>query len=176
MIGSRLFNSLEPKFIVRSVYFAWKMKNLVILIFCITFPWLVVEGHADGPEVETGLQYLSDNLMSPYCPGLTISSCPSPQAGELREEMRGMLKAGYSVEAVRNQLKMRFGDKILGAPRAQGIGLLIWIIPAFFVLLGFLVIGVFLRRRTVGTTNKESATVILDARVESELRRRLLGE
>ena len=152
------------------------MKRLFGIILCLVLFFCVAAAQAEVEKFEENLQQLSDNLMSPFCPGLTISACPSPQAGELREDMRGMLKAGYTVEAVRNQLKMRFGDKILGAPRAQGIGLLIWIIPAFFVLLGFLVIGVFLRRRNADTINSESTTFIADNRVESELRRRLLGE
>ena len=127
--------------------------------------------YADVPDVDSDLQYISDNTMSPYCPGLTLSSCPSPQATELRGEIRALLVAGYSVEAVQNQLKMRFGSTVAGVP----LGSLIWIIPGIFVLLGGLFIVLFLRRTSTNDFD-QTPSLAIDARVEEELRRRLLGD
>ena len=54
-------------------------------------------------------QEISDNVMSPFCPGLTLSACPSPQAKDLRLEIKSLLENGYSKEAVINQLKITYG-------------------------------------------------------------------
>ena len=50
-------------------------------------------------DPELILQELSNELMSPYCPGRTIAACPSPNARKLedragsREQLRAVLRA-----------------------------------------------------------------------------------
>jgi len=66
---------------------------------------------------------LADELMSPYCPGRTLSSCPSPQAAELVQWMVVQEAGGATQEQVVEMLIERFGEEILGAPPAKGITL-----------------------------------------------------
>jgi cytochrome c-type biogenesis protein CcmH len=73
---------------------------------------------------------LASQLMSPFCPGRLLTDCTSPQAFDLREAIAGRLAAGESVDAVRADLLRQYGDAILGAPRAEGVGVLAWILPA----------------------------------------------
>jgi len=60
------------------------------------------------------LQELSTDLMSPYCPGRTIASCPSPQARQLEDHILAEAKAGQSREEIEQALVQRFGDEIVG--------------------------------------------------------------
>lgn len=60
------------------------------------------------------LQELSTDLMSPYCPGRTIASCPSPQARKLEDHILSQAEAGYSREEIEAQLVSRFGTEIVG--------------------------------------------------------------
>lgn len=60
------------------------------------------------------LQSLSNDLMSPYCPGRTISSCPSPQARQLEDEILTAAKAGKSREEIEQALVQEFGPEIVG--------------------------------------------------------------
>jgi cytochrome c-type biogenesis protein CcmH len=93
---------------------------------------------------------LAAELMSPYCPGRTLASCPSPQAAELVQWMVLQEAAGSSKEEVVAILIERFGEEILGAPPAKGITLWAYIFP----VLGFVVLGGFavlvLRRIVAG--------------------------
>lgn len=77
---------------------------------------------------------LSRQLMSPFCPGKLLADCTSPNAGELREAIAGRLAAGETVAAVKADLVQRYGKEILGAPPAEGVGWLAWIVPALLGL------------------------------------------
>lgn len=60
------------------------------------------------------LQTLSNDLMSPYCPGRTIASCPSPQARQLEDHILEQAQAGKSREEIETALVARFGEDIRG--------------------------------------------------------------
>lgn len=85
---------------------------------------------AQGPSPKQQASDLAHELMSPFCPGKLLSDCTSPNAGELREEMATRIAAGESAEAVKADLVRQYGAEILGAPEAEGIGLLAWVLPA----------------------------------------------
>ena len=87
--------------------------------------------------------------MSPYCPGRTVASCPSPQAAELIQWISIQEAGGATKEEVVEMLIERFGEEILGAPPAEGITLWAYVFP----VMGFLVggaVAVLVLRRIVG--------------------------
>lgn len=86
---------------------------------------------------------LSSQLMSPFCPGRRLVDCTSSQAYDLRETIAARLTAGESVDAVQADLVRQYGHEILGAPPAEGVGLLAWLLPA---LLGVLTFGAVVRK------------------------------
>ena len=61
---------------------------------------------------------LADELMSPFCPGRTLSDCPSPNATAVREEIRAWVHQGQSDEQIRATLRARFGDALAGEPES----------------------------------------------------------
>lgn len=60
------------------------------------------------------LQSLSGDLMSPYCPGRTIASCPSKSARKLEDEILSLAEEGHSRDEIETQLVARFGAEIIG--------------------------------------------------------------
>ena len=92
---------------------------------------------------------LGGELMSPFCPGRTLASCPSPQAAELVQWIVTQEAAGTTREEVLEILIERYGEEILGAPPAEGITLWAYIFP-IAGFLGFGVIAFFVLRRIVG--------------------------
>lgn len=100
--------------------------------------------HAEGYAYD-----LAAELMSPYCPGRTVASCPSPQAAELIQWISMQEAAGATEDEVVEMLVERFGEEILGAPPAEGITLWAYVFPvAGFVLFGG--VAVLVLRRIVG--------------------------
>jgi cytochrome c-type biogenesis protein CcmH/NrfF len=63
---------------------------------------------------EQVLQDLSNDLMSPYCPGRTISSCPSEAARKLEDHILAQAEAGKTREEIEADLVDRFGTDIVG--------------------------------------------------------------
>jgi len=98
-------------------------------------------------QLEELTQEMSETTMSPYCPGRTISSCPSIQARELRQQIYDWFRQGYSKRAVMNQLLAIYGEEVRGMPKSKGFGRMAWIAPGIFVLLGILFIVLYLKRR-----------------------------
>jgi len=89
---------------------------------------------------------LASELMSPFCPGRTVSSCPSPQAGELIQWIQVQEAAGATEEEVVEMLIERFGEEILGAPPAEGITLWAYVFPVAGFVGGGGIVAVALRR------------------------------
>lgn len=59
-------------------------------------------------EAEAMMQSLSHDLMSPYCPGRTIATCPSPNARKLEAQILEQAEAGRSREEIESTLAERF--------------------------------------------------------------------
>src|SRR5262245_6496220 len=61
---------------------------------------------------------LAEELMSPFCPGHTLSDCPSPNAAAVRETIRAWVGEGRSDEEIRTRLKSQYGDVLDGEPQS----------------------------------------------------------
>jgi cytochrome c-type biogenesis protein CcmH/NrfF len=92
------------------------------------------DGGSEGPP--RWAYALAYDLMSPFCPGRTLAACSSPQAGELRQWILLQAVAGRSRVDIEKSLYDRYGDDILGAPRASGWGLSAYLVPALAFVLG----------------------------------------
>jgi cytochrome c-type biogenesis protein CcmH len=134
---------------------------------------------APGADEESGWGYqLSKEVMSPYCPGRALSDCPSPQADELRQWIVEQEKAGVSRSEVEQELFRVFGDQLLQAPRAEGIGLIAYLVPVLAFAVGGALVVFFLRRQRSSIGGGETAPAptpprdpALEQLVEEELRR-----
>jgi cytochrome c-type biogenesis protein CcmH/NrfF len=109
---------------------------------------LALPATADPAEPEGWAYELWHELMSPFCPGRSLADCPSPQAESLRAWILVQEATGRSQADVETELLERYGDVILSAPRAEGIGLAAYAIPALAFVVGGVWVGVFLRRST----------------------------
>jgi cytochrome c-type biogenesis protein CcmH/NrfF len=99
-------------------------------------------------RAEAGWSYeLWNELMSPFCPGRTLSDCPSGEAERLRAWIVSQEEAGRDVDEVRRELFERFGDGIRQAPAPTGVGLAAYAIPIAAFLAGGSLVGLFLRRQ-----------------------------
>jgi cytochrome c-type biogenesis protein CcmH/NrfF len=96
--------------------------------------------------IDRAASEIYESVMSPYCPGLLLANCPSPQAADLREWIHAQLAAGTGKDAILGVLENTFGEEIRGAPRPRGLGLLAWLGPVVFVLGGGAGLWWWLRR------------------------------
>jgi cytochrome c-type biogenesis protein CcmH/NrfF len=87
-----------------------------------------------------------DEVMSPFCPGLTLADCPSPQAFELRDQIATRLAAGEQPDAVVSDLVARYGVRILADPSNTRVGAVAWGTPIVVAVFGALALAAFVRR------------------------------
>ncbi len=125
-------------------------------------------------SVNRAARHIFETVLSPYCPGRTISNCPSPQADELRGTITTQLEAGKTPEAVEEELYAVFGDELRTIPRARGIGLLAWLVPAIGFIAGAWAIVAWTRRTRSDSSNSvasrgQELDEESDERLKSEL-------
>lgn len=89
---------------------------------------------------------VAQEVMSPYCPGVTLHDCPSSSAQEMRAEIVAWAEDGMTKEQILDRLEGEFGPSIRAVPAAEGAGLLAWLLPGAAVLAGT-VLAVVLARR-----------------------------
>lgn len=118
--------------------------GLGLLLLLLTTPALA------QAEPEGWAYDLSGELMSPFCPGRTLADCPSQAAKSLVLWVVMQEAAGRTRADVEEELYARYGEVMRPAPRAEGIGLTAYVIPALVFAAGGLLVGFFLMRQTRG--------------------------
>jgi cytochrome c-type biogenesis protein CcmH/NrfF len=125
-------------------------------------------------EILVKTQEISDSIMSPYCPGRTLSACPSEKARELRVEISRFLERGYSRDAVIRQLKGMFGNTIQASPEPSGFGIIAWSAPFFIIVcIGFGLLILLVVLKTKAGTSQVTPSKSLESELDLEIQKRL---
>ena len=106
---------------------------LVIVVLALSAALPGVAGNGGAAEVATDI---SNNVMSPFCPGLTLHDCPSEAAVELRDRIESWARAGATRAEIMARLEREYGPAIAATPPREGTGLVAWLLPAAVVLAG----------------------------------------
>jgi len=106
-------------------------------------------------------QDISASTLSPFCPGKTLSSCPSSKASEWRQDIRAMVADGMDAEAIRSRLQARTPDFDLASVPVSPLS---WWGPIaiFSVLTAGLVIA------ALWNTRRRRTSVVQERRAPSE--------
>jgi cytochrome c-type biogenesis protein CcmH/NrfF len=126
----------------------------------------------DAPPEGRQVQTIVRNTLSPFCPGKTLDSCPSPKAGEWRRDIRAWVAAGVPEPEIRARLQERVPDFDLKIPPVKSG----WVIPVVAVVLStlwFIIMALKFRRRASSKRGGEARRwePSLDARLDEELAR-----
>ncbi len=124
------------------------MNTVAVLALLLTVAGDVAAQPATGAAPEGWAYELAEYLMSPFCPGRTISDCPSPQAKSLKMWMIVQEAAGRSREDVERELIERYGEGLRPAPRTDGFGVTAYAFPIVAFLAGGVFVAIYLRRQT----------------------------
>jgi cytochrome c-type biogenesis protein CcmH/NrfF len=120
-------------------------------VSALALAFALVAAPSPGSAAPEGWAYeVAAELMSPFCPGRTLADCPSDQAKSLVLWIVMQEAAGRTRADVEEELYARYGEVMRPAPRAEGIGLTAYLIPALAFAAGGALVGVFLRRQTRG--------------------------
>jgi cytochrome c-type biogenesis protein CcmH/NrfF len=129
------------------------MKRSRIGIFTLVFLLLPVASlHSqERPHLDEPVQPNPEGdaaiarLRSPFCPGLMLEVCPSPQAKLLRDTIQIMAAEGATADSLVGWMLATYGEQYRAVPQTRGSGLFAWIMPPFALLGGLLLVVVALR-------------------------------
>lgn len=79
---------------------------------------------------------ISANVMSPFCPGLTLHDCPSDAAVRLRDRIERWVRGGATRDEIMARLRRDYGPAVVATPPPEGAGLIAWLLPAVAVAVG----------------------------------------
>ena len=109
---------------------------------------LVRSAGTDGPVTDAErAQAVAASLRCPTCQGLSVADSNSPLAKSMRDIIDERVAAGESDEEITQYFVDRYSDWVLLAPRADGVGWVVWAVPGAAVLVGLLVVTSLVRRR-----------------------------
>jgi cytochrome c-type biogenesis protein CcmH/NrfF len=145
------------------------------LAFALAFGSVAAPAPASA-EPEGWAYEVAAELMSPFCPGRTLADCPSDQAKSLVLWIVVQEAAGRTRADVEEELLTRYGEVMRPAPKAEGIGLTAYIIPALAFAGGGALVGVFLKRQTRGRQAAAAVTAARPAPVSDPELERLVDE
>ena len=91
---------------------------------------------------------LASELRCPVCQGNSIQDSPSELAQQMRELIRDQLRAGKTPDDVRAYFVAKYGEWILLSPKAEGVNLLVYLIPVAAILVGGIIVWRTVRRWT----------------------------
>lgn len=120
----------------------------------------------DGPAQEARYQALIAELRCPKCLNTNLAGSDAPIAQDLRRTVHRLItEEGMSDREIRAFLQARYGDFVLYDPPFRPDTWILWLAPAFFLLIGAVVLWRMLHRpRAAGLSADEAVEL-----------RRLLG-
>lgn len=89
---------------------------------------------------------VSNEIMSPFCPGKNLDMCTSPNAAAVRRDIQDMAKQGKTKEEIKKAILNQYGDEFkVIEPPAEDNALLLGLVLAG--LIGAIGLLVFITRR-----------------------------
>lgn len=91
---------------------------------------------------------LASELRCPVCQGNSIQDSPSELAQQMRDLIRDQLRSGKTPDEVRAYFVTKYGEWILLAPKAEGLNLVVYVVPFAAILVGGFIVWRTVRRWT----------------------------
>jgi cytochrome c-type biogenesis protein CcmH len=103
---------------------------------------------AEDPAVEKRLIEISGELRCLVCQNESLAGSQADLAKDLREEVRGLIKAGKTDLEVKDFLVSRYGDFVLYRPPVKPTTYLLWLGPFLLLFVGLFALIRFLKKRS----------------------------
>jgi cytochrome c-type biogenesis protein CcmH len=116
-----------------------------------------VNGQLEDPGLQTRFERIVKDLRCLVCQNESIADSNADLAVDLRQQVREMLVAGKSDDAIFDFMTNRYGEFVRFNPPVEAKTVLIWGAPFFMLLLGGVIIFRIVRHRSRLPLDDESA-------------------
>ena len=118
-------------------FIVYRVLGIIIIFAFTNFVASQENQNQDNSQALNIANEINSEIMSPFCPGLLLRDCPSEKATELKNQILTKLeKERLEKKEVISWLEQQFGSKIYSAPQMKGFGIVGWLMPVVFLLLG----------------------------------------
>jgi cytochrome c-type biogenesis protein CcmH len=121
---------------------------------------------ASGATAKTSYLDVVDDVMCVVCHE-ALNVAQSPEAFQEREYIRQEIAQGKTRKQIENDLVQQYGPAVLARPPANGVNVLVYIVPPVVVILGIVIIAIFIprwrRRAREADASAPEAGATLDA-------------
>lgn len=174
-----------------------RSRRLSVLAAALALVLAGLFGSAVGPGVggafaapkKDPARAITDGIICPCSCGEVLTGCTCETGKAMRAYVDTEVKGGKTKDQIEASLVNQYGEVILGAPKAQGFNLLVWVAPVVVTVAGILIASFILvrwrRRNVVGApaaslaedpgtpfrTDPDAHAAKLRERAEEELRR-----
>ncbi len=97
------------------------------------------------PQLVNEMNRIAKGLYCPVCVGVPLDVCETTACEQWRNLIIEKLKAGQSEQQIRQYFIDQYGDRVLGAPPAQGFNLGAYILPLSIFIAGAVLVFAILR-------------------------------
>jgi cytochrome c-type biogenesis protein CcmH len=153
--------------------------NLLLILLGLVFGFglmglAVSPAAAQGPNLDDQVNRIAKELYCPVCPNTPLDVCSTQACTQWRGQIKEMLVAGKSEAQIRDYFVSQYGDRVLGAPPAEGFNWLAYILPVIGVIFGGTLAWLAIRGRLArgGSESPEALPVSSEYadRIEQELK------
>ncbi len=154
-----------------------KIYFVFVAIMFVALAWFGVSPvGAQSPSIDDEVNRIAKTLYCPVCPNTPLDVCNTQACADWRAQIKDMLQKGKTEKDVRDYFVAQFGERVLGAPPAEGFNWIAYILPALGIVLGATVawftVRQWLVRRQDATAAPEASTIPKEYadRIEKELK------
>lgn len=101
---------------------------------------------ADSSDLDALTARVADRLRCPVCRSQSVLESSSTLAREMKAEIRRRLAEGQTPEQVEAYFVSRYGEWVLLRPEAEGLNLMVYLLPPLLLVGGGLLVWFLLRR------------------------------
>lgn len=127
---------------------------------------------AAGSGLDAATMQVAKGLYCPVCPGVPLDVCDTQACQQWRADIRARLETGETPAQIQAYFVSQYGERVLGAPRAEGLNLFVYALPAFAVAAGAALLYLFVSLRVPTARANGASTAAVNPyreRIESEL-------
>lgn len=127
-------------------------------------------------DLESQTLQVAKGLYCPVCAGVPLDVCETQACQQWRDLIRQKLSEGQSTSEIQQYFVQQYGERVLGAPRAQGLNIGVYLLPAFAVSAGVALLYLFAVRRLKPTPAVSPAASVSPPAARNEYRSRVEQE
>jgi cytochrome c-type biogenesis protein CcmH len=127
------------------------LRNTLMLLLMLVVTSVVFAKEAEplaaDPALEKKVYAITSELRCLVCQNQTIAESHADLAIDLKNQVRGMVKAGETEDQIKKYMVHRYGDFVLYRPPLKKSTYLLWTGPFLLLVIGFAVLLINVRRR-----------------------------